>query len=51
MAKYKAMHEKKKEAEEEEADPPAEEEVPPVGLVQDLMNDIRLFAWAGVGFG
>lgn len=51
MAKVKAMNEKSKPNEEEDEGQPAEEEVAPVGMVQDLMKDIRLFAWAGVGFG
>ena len=50
MEKFRSNKEKPKTGEEEE-EVPAEEEVAPVGLVQDLMKDICLFAWAGVGFG
>lgn len=30
---------------------PAEEEPAPVGFVQDLLADMRLFQYAGIGFG
>ena len=52
IAKYKSMHERAKPNDEDGEDvAPMDEEIPPIGLVQDLMKDIRLFAWAGVGFG
>lgn len=51
MEKYRSGNEKPKGNDEEEEAAPEQEEVAPVGLVQDLMNDIKLFAWAGVGFG
>ena len=51
MEKYRSGKDKPKGNEEDEEAAPAEEEIAPVGLVQDLMNDMKLFAWAGVGFG
>ena len=36
------------ETEEEEAQP---EEVNPIGFVPDLLADVKLFEWAGIGFG
>ena len=43
---------KKENEEDEEANEQAEpEEVQPIGFCQDLMKDMNLLAWAGVGFG
>ena len=40
---------KKVEGEEGEEVEPGE--VPPVGLVPDLMEDLNIYQWAGIGFG
>ena len=54
IKKMKSVMGKKKapaEGEEEEAAEEAPEEVPPVGLVNDLLADAQIFQWAGIGFG
>jgi hypothetical protein len=49
IAKMKAQFGGLKPQGEDEDEEPAE--VPPVGLVQDLLEDAIILQWAGVGFG
>ena len=55
IAQMKGVMGKKKapvEGEEEDAGADeAPEEVPPVGLVNDLLADAQILQWAGIGFG
>ena len=50
-----SMKGEKVEKEDDEEAEPAEqaepEEIAPVGFCQDLMKDINLLSWAGIGFG
>ena len=46
--------EKVEKEDDEEAEPAEQaepEEIAPVGFCQDLMKDINLLSWAGIGFG
>ena len=41
----------KKPAGEEEGEEAEVAEVPPVGLIPDLLEDSHIYQWAGIGFG